>query len=192
MLLRRVFRRLAQGGIVTIPNALTLFRLLLIPVFVHFFFTAPASFAPLMVLSLSALSDVLDGFIARRFAMVSDFGKFLDPLADKLTQATLLLCLSLRYAAAGFLLGLLVIKELAMGSFALLTLERTDGVHSARWHGKLNSTILEASLALMLLPNFPTALLVPLILLCSISMFSSLLLYTIFFSRILTEGNDAA
>lgn len=192
MLLRRVFRRLAQGGIVTIPNALTLFRLLLIPVFVHFFFTAPASFAPLMVLSLSALSDVLDGFIARRFAMVSDFGKFLDPLADKLTQATLLLCLSLRYAAAGFLLGLLVIKELAMGSFALLTLERTDGVHSARWHGKLNSTILEVSLALMLLPNFPTVLLVPLILLCSISMFSSLLLYTIFFSRILTEGNDAA
>lgn len=192
MLLRRVFRRLVQGGIVTVPNVLTLFRLLLIPVFDHFFFTDPGSFAPLVVLSLSALSDVLDGFIARRFAMVSDFGKFLDPLADKLTQATLLLCLSLRYAAAGFLLGLLVIKELAMGSFALLTLERTDGVHSARWHGKLNSTILEVSLALMLLPNFPTALLVPLILLCSISMFSSLLLYTIFFSRILTEGNDAA
>ena len=43
MLLRRVFRRLAQGGIVTIPNALTLFRLLLIPVFVHFFFTAPGA-----------------------------------------------------------------------------------------------------------------------------------------------------
>ena len=192
MLLRRVFSRLVQGGIVTVPNALTLLRLLLIPVFVHFFFSSPYSLTPLLVLALSALSDVLDGFIARRFAMVSDFGKFLDPLADKLTQATLLLCLSLRYAAAGFLLGLLVIKELAMGSFALLTLERTDGVHSARWHGKLNSTILEASLALMLLPNFPTVLLVPLVLLCSISMFSSLLLYTIFFSRILTEGNDAA
>ncbi len=192
MLLRRIFSRLAQGGIFTVPNALSLFRLLLIPVFVHFFFTAPESFAPLAVLCLSALSDVLDGWFARRFRMVSDFGKFLDPLADKLTQATLLLCLSLRYDAAGFLLGLLVIKELAMGSFALLTLQRTDGVHSARWHGKLNSSILEASLALMLLPEFPTELLTPLILLCSISMFCSLLLYTIFFSRILNQRNNAA
>ena len=95
MLFRRAVRRLTQGGIFTVPNALTLFRLLLIPFFVHFFFTAPKSFFPLLILSLSALSDILDGFIARRFGMISDFGKFLDPLADKLTQAALLLCLSL-------------------------------------------------------------------------------------------------
>ena len=188
MLLRRVFSRLVQDGIVTVPNALTLFRLLLIPVFVHFFFSSPYSLAPLLVLALSALSDVLDGFIARRFAMVSDFGKFFDPLADKLTQATLLLCLSLRHEAVGFLLSLLLIKELAMLSFALLTLERTNGIHSARWHGKLNSSILEISLALMLLPHFPKSLLLPLVAICAVSMFFSLFLYTVFFSRLLQQA----
>ena len=190
MLLRRVFHRLTQGGIFTIPNVLSLFRLLLIPVFIHFFFTASGSFAPLLTLLLSALSDILDGFIARRFRMVSDFGKFLDPLADKLTQAALLLCLSIRYKAAGFLLGLLLIKELAMASFALLTLQRTDGVHSARWHGKLNSSVLEVSLALMLLPQFPQTLLLPLIAVCTASMFCSLLLYTVFFSRLLRQAEE--
>lgn len=188
MLFRRAVRRLTQGGIFTVPNALTLFRLLLIPFFVHFFFTAPKSFFPLLILSLSALSDILDGFIARRFGMISDFGKFLDPLADKLTQAALLLCLSLRYRSAGFLLGLLLIKELAMLGFALLTLERTNGVHSARWHGKLNSSILEISLALMLLPDFPHTLLPALIAVCTASMFFSLLLYTVFFSRLLRQA----
>lgn len=190
MLFRRALRRLTQGGIFTIPNALTCFRLLLIPVFVHFFFTSPKSFIPLFVLTLSALSDVLDGFVARRFGMISDFGKFLDPLADKLTQATLLLCLSLRYQSAGFLLGLLLIKELAMLGFALLTLEKTNGVHSARWHGKMNSSILEVSLALMLLPEFPQHLLPSLITVCTASMFFSLLLYTIFFSRLLRHAKE--
>ncbi len=185
MLLRRIFHRLARGGLFTLPNALTLFRLLLIPLFVHFFFTAPETCSALWVLALSALSDVLDGAIARKFGMVSDFGKFLDPLADKLTQATLLLCLSLRYQSIGFLLGLLLIKELAMLGFALLTLERTDSVHSARWHGKLNSTLLETSLALLLLPRFPLSLLPVLIGICSLSMLLSLFLYTVFFSRLL-------
>ena len=185
MLLRRIFRRLARGGVFTLPNVLTLFRLLLIPLFVHFFFAAPDTHAALFVLTLSALSDILDGAIARHFHMESDFGRFLDPLADKLTQAALLLCLSLRYHSVGFLLGLLLIKELAMLSFALLTLQRTDGVHSARWHGKLNSSLLELSLALMLLPHFPQTLLPVLIAACTCSMLLSLFLYTVFFSRLL-------
>ena len=77
-----------------------------------------------------------------------------------------------------------------MLSFALLTLQRTDGVHSARWHGKLNSSILESSLALMLLPNFPHTLLPALIGICTASMFFSLLLYTVFFSRLLRQAGE--
>ena len=187
MPLHHIFCRLSRGGIFTLPNALTLLRLLLIPPFVHFFFTAPETPAALLILTVSALSDVLDGAIARHFHMVSDFGKFLDPLADKLTQATILICLSLRFREAGFLLGLLVIKELAMLGFALLTLQRTDGVYSARWHGKLNSTVLELSLAAMLLSSFPAVLLPVLLTVCSVSMLLSLLLYTVFFSHLLKE-----
>lgn len=50
------------------------------------------------VLALSGITDILDGFIARRFGMVSDVGKILDPVADKLTQGAVILCLAFRYS----------------------------------------------------------------------------------------------
>ncbi|MGM9662686.1 MAG: CDP-alcohol phosphatidyltransferase family protein [Oscillospiraceae bacterium] len=128
---RKILRRLTRGQVCTVPNALSLLRLLLIPPFLYLYCVRGARAAALGVAALSALTDVLDGAIARRFDMVSDLGKFLDPLADKLTQLAMLACLVRRYRAAGFLLGLFLIKELAMLGFALLTLERTDQMHSA-------------------------------------------------------------
>ncbi len=181
----RLCRRLCRGGILTLPNALTLLRLLLIPFFVHFFLTPDRLPAACAVLCLSALTDVLDGSIARRFHMVSDLGKFLDPLADKLTQAALLLCLSRTHRELLFLLGLFLIKECAMLSFALLTLRITDRVEGALWHGKLNTALLELSLLLLLLPGFPSALFPVLLGVCSTSMLLSLFLYTRFFARLL-------
>ena len=186
-MLHRLFHRLTRGNVFTLPNILTTMRLLLIPLFIHCFFAHPDTGAALCILAASALSDILDGAIARHFHMESDFGRFLDPLADKLTQAALLLCLSLRYHNVGFLLGLLLIKELAMLGFALLTLQRTDAVHSARWHGKLNSAVLELSMAAMLLPSFPKEFTGSLVVLCTVSMLFSLFLYTMFFSELLRE-----
>ena len=86
----------------SIPNLLSYFRLLLIPVFivlyVHEEFTAA-----LITLAVSGLSDILDGRIARRYNMVTDLGKVLDPVADKLTQCAMMLCdaLSCDVVAAG-------------------------------------------------------------------------------------------
>lgn len=178
-------RRLARSGICTLPNALTLLRLLLIPPFVHFYFSPGGLGAACGVLAISALTDVLDGAIARKYHMVSDLGKFLDPLADKLTQCALLLCLAAAHREVLFLLGLFLIKEFAMLGFALLTLRLTDRVESALWHGKLNSTVLELSLLLLLLPDFPHTLLPALLTLCTASMLLSLFLYADFFAKLL-------
>ena len=119
--------------------------------------------------------------------MISDLGKFLDPLADKLTQCALLLCLSFRHRGAAFLLGLFLIKECAMLGFALLTLRRTDRVESACWHGKVNSFILGLSLTAILLPGFPAAFLPVVLRISAASMLLSLFFYADFFSRILRK-----
>ncbi|MGM9618974.1 MAG: CDP-alcohol phosphatidyltransferase family protein [Oscillospiraceae bacterium] len=182
----KIRRRLTKDQVCTIPNALSLLRLLLIPVFLYLYRVKAAYVPALGVVALSALTDALDGAIARRFHMVSDLGKFLDPLADKLTQCAMLLCLIQRYRQACFLLGLFVIKELAMLGFALLTLQRTDRVHSARWYGKVNTALLESSAAaLLFLPTLPGRAVTALSLLCAASLLLTLLLYAAFFSRML-------
>ena len=92
----------------TIPNLMGYFRILMIPVFLVLYFKEqyPAAFT---VLALSVLSDFLDGKIARRFNMVTDFGKMLDPIADKLTQAMLAIAVTFRYPLVIWLLLLFII-----------------------------------------------------------------------------------
>ena len=85
--------------IFTIPNALSFFRLVLIPVYVFLYMSAKVAsdyYMVTAVLTISCLTDFLDGQIARRYNMVSAFGKVLDPIADKATQLSLLLCFSFK------------------------------------------------------------------------------------------------
>ena len=79
---------------ITIPNLLSVLRILLILPFVYFFMTGNVLLAGLM-LALSGLSDLFDGMIARKFNQVTDLGKMLDPVADKLTQGTVAICLAI-------------------------------------------------------------------------------------------------
>ena len=82
-----------QKEIWTIPNILSMFRIALIPVLVWMYVVVQDDFMTLCLLSLSGITDIVDGIIARKFQMISDFGKVLDPVADKLTQTAMLVCL---------------------------------------------------------------------------------------------------
>ena len=89
-----------KKDILNIPNLLSLFRLLLIPVYITIYLRAQDKadyFLAASILAVSCLTDMIDGQIARRFNMITDLGKLLDPIADKLTQFALVLCLSLRH-----------------------------------------------------------------------------------------------
>lgn len=130
--------------IFTIPNLLSMFRLLLIPVIAWLYCEEENYPLTAGALVLSGVTDVVDGFVARRFDMVSDLGKVLDPVADKLTQTVALGCLLLRFHSLRWLLGVLVVKETIMAVMGILVIRRTGAVHSAAWHGKLATCILYA------------------------------------------------
>ena len=130
--------------IVTIPNLLSLFRLLLVPVIAWLYCWKGDYPLTAFVLLLSGATDIADGLIARRFHMVSDLGKVLDPVENKLTQTVALVCLLTRFQAVWWLLGVLVFKETVMTIMGILVIRRTKAVYSAAWHGKLATCVLYA------------------------------------------------
>ena len=145
----------SKKDIFTIPNLLSFLRLGLVPVYTSLYLhgrTTPAS----IVLGFSCLTDLLDGFIARRFHMVSDFGKFLDPLADKITQLALLFSLPQRYPLVKSLIPLFLAKELTQSGLAYFHLRQGKILSGALWTGKISTAILFISfLALMVFPDLP-------------------------------------
>ena len=137
--------------IFTIPNVISMFRILLIPFFIWSYVGLRNNLLTLILLAVSGISDVVDGFIARRFHMVSDLGKALDPIADKLTQLAMLFCLVFRYWYMLIPLILLLIKELIAGTTGLAVIKATNHVRSAEWHGKAATAALYTLMILHIL-----------------------------------------
>ncbi len=137
--------------IMTIPNLLTLVRLLLIPVIIYFYVVKEDYVMTLILLALSGISDVADGMIARHFGQVSDLGKIIDPIADKLTQIALLFCLIWRFPLMWIPLVLLVAKEIFNGICGLAVIKKTGKVYGADWHGKAATVMIYSTMALHIL-----------------------------------------
>lgn len=143
--------------ICTIPNLLSLFRLLLIPVYIRIYLKANQHGDYILagsILAVSCLTDLADGMIAREFHMVTQLGKILDPLADKLTQFFLLLTLSSKYPFVSPMLSLFIIKELFQLSAMLFFMQKGKALSGALPAGKICTAALFISLILLvLLPN---------------------------------------
>ena len=140
--------------IFTIPNLLSLFRLILIPVYIVIYLNASNAadyFLAAAILAVSCLTDMIDGKIARHFNMISTLGKILDPLADKATQFSLIICLAVKYPVLWYLVGLFIIKE----SFQLIAggviLRKGKMLKGALLSGKICTTILFVSLIVMVM-----------------------------------------
>ena len=128
--------------IITIPNILSLFRLLLIPVIMWLYIVKEDPVLTTVILALSGITDIVDGIIARKCHMVSDFGKAFDPVADKLTQIAMLFCLVSRFKWMLLPLCVMVIKEITAGILGLLVIRKTGKVAGAVWHGKATTVSL--------------------------------------------------
>ena len=140
----------------TIPNLLSLFRLFLIPVYTRMYLNASREIDYYLagsILGVSCLTDLADGMIAREFNMISEFGKILDPLADKLTQLSLILLLSRKYRFFLPLLSLFLLKEIFQCVMLILFLQKGKVLGGALPAGKISTTVLFISLAILL--TFP-------------------------------------
>ena len=135
-----------QKKIVTIPNILSFFRLCLIPVIIWLYIGEKNYLWAGIVLILSGATDLADGFIARHFHMISDLGKVLDPVADKLTQAAMLFCLCTRFPLMILPLVLMIVKEGFMGISGIMIIRKTGSVFGADWHGKAATVLLYAAM----------------------------------------------
>ena len=140
--------------ILTIPNILTMFRIALIPVYLRIYLNAdsPEDYTlAAVILAASCFTDLIDGKIARKFNMVTNLGKLLDPIADKLTQLALMICLCAEHTAIRLLLMLFLVKEFFQFFAMLFNLRKGKALDGALMSGKISTTVLFVSLILMIL-----------------------------------------
>lgn len=166
--------------VVTVPNVLSLFRIILIPFIIWAYCVLHSPNVTAMLVVLSGLTDVVDGFIARHFHMISNVGKALDPIADKLTQIAMLFCLWTRFPLILLPLIIILVKEISSFVLRAVVIRKTGEVDGAVWHGKVNTVILYSVMFLHIVwYGIPTELSAVCILLSCAMMLLSYVLYSI-------------
>ena len=181
---RNIGKQMRQEAF-SIPNLLSYFRLLLIPLFIQLYIRGDFTEA-LITLAASGLSDIIDGRIARKYNMVTDLGKVLDPVADKLTQCAMMICVATRYPAMWWLLGIHVVKELIMIVVGYYVLKKTDTINSAIWCGKLCTGVIYAvMMSHVILPDIPQSVSAASAAVCAGLIVLSLVVYTARYVKLL-------
>ena len=132
-----------------IPNILTILRFFIIP-FIVYYLIGDNYIAAFILLTLSGLTDVLDGAIARKFNFITNFGKLIDPLADKVTQLSLLCTLVFKGIIPLWILVIVLLKEAFMVCGATFLYGR-DLVVSSKWYGKAATVLFYLAIAVSLL-----------------------------------------
>lgn len=156
-----MFIRNWRRELFTIPNLLSLFRLVLLPVYAGIYLNATEDHQYRIagfLMIISCLTDLLDGKIARQYHQITNLGKVLDPLADKVTQFVLTLCLSKKYSVLKPVLALIFVKEIFQLMLAIAFAMKGKVLTGALMAGKICTTILFISLiCLVLFPGIDSA-----------------------------------
>lgn len=148
-----------KKDVFTIPNILSFSRILMIPIYIAVYLRAAKPKEYMLagvILTLSCVTDAIDGIIARHLGMITQLGKLLDPVADKLTQLALFLCLSLKFPAIWPVLALFIVKESFQISAAVVYYRRGKALPGALLVGKICTAVLFLSMiSLVLFPSIP-------------------------------------
>lgn len=140
-----------------LPNKITMLRVIMIPFFAFFMLTdvvGNSKYIAVAIFIIASLTDTLDGFIARKYNLVSNFGKFMDPLADKLLVSTVLICFVSVPDNPMPVWGVIVIisREFIISGFRLVA--ANEGiVLAASWWGKIKTTV-QMVMSVLLIVNF--------------------------------------
>ena len=136
----------SRKDILTVPNILGYFRIILIPFFMYTYMTAESVkdyYVSAALVGVSSFTDFCDGFIARKYNMVTELGKLIDPIADKLTQGALIVCFIMKYEYMRYLLAIYVVKESFMVGAGLAMLKHNGKkLNGAKWFGKVSTALI--------------------------------------------------
>lgn len=136
-----------------LPNKLTMFRVILIPFFVFFMLTDFAGVASnwiaLGIFIVASLTDLLDGKIARKYNLVTNFGKFMDPLADKLLVCSALICLVELCRIPSWIVIIIIAREFVISGFRLIASDNGVVIAASYW-GKFKTTFQMIMVCLMI------------------------------------------
>lgn len=126
-----------------LPNKLTLARVILIPFFVFFmlapYFPEYGKYIAVVIFIVASLTDLLDGKIARKYDLVTNFGKFMDPLADKLLVSSALICLTDTRKLASWIVIIIISREFIISGFRLIAAQQQIVIAASYW-GKFKTT----------------------------------------------------
>ncbi len=170
-----------EERIFTIPNILSIFRILLIPLYVYIYLTADSNtdyYIATGVMAFSMVTDYVDGIIARKFNMITALGKIIDPVADKLTQLAVFVCLCTKFSILYWVLALFVLKEGYQLIMGIILVKNNKMLSGALFVGKLCTTVLFCSMVLlMLFPNMNEYLVTAIAIACMLVLFISFYFY---------------
>ena len=140
-----------------LPNQLTLLRVCLIPIFVLFLLLPLKSnagrYIALAVFIIASLTDLLDGMIARRYELITDFGKFMDPLADKILVCSAMVCLVAKKELAAWIVIIILAREFIISGFRLVAADKGIVIAANIW-GKMK-TVAQMVMVILLLLDLP-------------------------------------
>ncbi len=137
-----------------LPNKLTVLRVILVPFFVVFMLTdlggAYGKYISLAIFAVASLTDLLDGKIARKYNLVTNFGKFMDPLADKLLVCSALICLTSMDRLAAWMVIVIIAREFIISGFRLVASDNGVVIAASYW-GKFKTTFQMLMILLLIL-----------------------------------------
>ncbi len=169
-----------------IPNILSVIRLLMIPMFVWAFFNEQSPKWWCVCVFLTAeITDVTDGYLARKYGWITETGKVLDPMADKLMQAAAMTCLAIENNVFIWIAAIFFVKELTLITGALLLAKRISKVTPSSWFGKMATVIFAAFTVIFIIyPDNPVLNIVLTVLLAGTLIFALLMYYFTVFRKI--------
>ena len=139
-----------------LPNKLTMFRVILIPFFVFFllapYFEGYGNYVAVAIFIVASLTDLLDGKIARKYNLVTNFGKFMDPLADKLLVCSAMICLIELGLLPAWIVIIIIAREFIISGFRLIASDNGVVIAASYW-GKFKTTF-QMLMVIVLLLNF--------------------------------------
>ena len=141
-----------------LPNRLTILRIFLIPFFVFFMLSDCSKWIALIIFVVASLTDMLDGKIARKYNLVTDFGKFMDPLADKLLVCSALICLVELKRIPAWIVIAIISREFIISGFRLVAAEKQIVIAANFW-GKIK-TVCQMFMVILMIANIRELMLI--------------------------------